>query len=179
MNSYQGRFGLPTRKRFFTRGLTGIRTCSQGQYSQHQACWSSRSIQKMLSEIWFEFWVVLWGVGLNPCGSHPTQDFLRFYESEINDQVSMPVFYFMIKSTGTLQCTCYDNDVISLCRVLIIKYGHLSYLGNINLLYFLMRTNACGRILLKDNKQNRLRSKDQYTHTAELIDICQLSKEGM
>ena len=41
------------------------------------SCQSSRSVWTMLSDIPFEFWVVLCGVGLDdPCGSLPSQEYI-------------------------------------------------------------------------------------------------------
>lgn len=60
MKLWQDRFRLDIMKTFFTRGWSGTGTRSSGQWSWHWACQRSRSIWTMLSDIWSNFWVVLW-----------------------------------------------------------------------------------------------------------------------
>ena len=53
---------LSIRERFFTRGWWAWNRLPRA-VSVALSCWSSRSIRTMLSDVWFDFWVVQCGAG--------------------------------------------------------------------------------------------------------------------
>jgi len=59
MKLWQGKFSLNIWKSSSSRMCSGTGTSSSWICSQHWACWSSRSIWTMLSDLWSDFWMVL------------------------------------------------------------------------------------------------------------------------
>jgi len=73
MKLYKGRVRMQVRKRFCTRGQWAWHRLSRAM-PMALSCWSVRSVWTLLSDI--DWCCVKPEVGLNLCGSLPTQDIL-------------------------------------------------------------------------------------------------------